>query len=159
MSTADGLANKFFSFLAILKLFSNSCIKTEDTAAFFFAVHRTLFNQQLRMHAITCHKLISTVPSPYPAFSPDSSSHTRCVVVVSDECTPGHLVGKDCSQEAGHTVSCAGPHAAHVLETPDRVFKSIFHSQLNKIDNQFFPFQIKKNKRYSIVCCQCGTEN
>jgi len=38
-------------------LFSSSCIKMENTTAYFFAVHRTVFSQHIKMHKLTCHNL------------------------------------------------------------------------------------------------------
>jgi len=66
-------------FFAILKPILKFLYQDRNTAAYFFAVHRTAFSQWIKLHTIICYNLSQhfTAPSLCPGFSPDSANITQ----------------------------------------------------------------------------------
>jgi len=79
MSTEKGVTNKptnWWFYWQSWNLFSNSFDKMESTAVYFFAVHRTVFSQCIKIHERISYHLSwhCTVPFLCPGFSPDRVS-------------------------------------------------------------------------------------
>ena len=116
-STENGLVNvpkKNQWFFAVLKPILKFLYQNANRGCIFFALHRAVFSQWIKMCNVTCHNLSwhCTVPSLCPVFSSDI---VNSVLMFGCCWAVGALLGLGHSGRQGHSDSCARPHVAQRL--------------------------------------------